>query len=259
MWHEAAGIGAILEGPPVTNGGTKKVQFCCTQDAIDQDLCNAADVGKLIIEKKEGVFHRSIDILSTGEVEEIVKNWESYRNPGEHVVIMAHCNPNGRPLHVLGFWNFRLHGSDAPTTSPVAIPSVVPAPDTTPAAKAPQTPEQPASSESRGYLDSDTDGRSWTTPLAWGLLGAAILIVCFVAINRYMYERLVVVGVELSTKRVERVASRQNMLVDFSIPNNDDRNGIDDILEAFDEEDDVGLDFDEEEGETVEKPLPAVT
>ena len=244
MWHEVAGIGAILEESVTNSGGTtKKVQYCCTQDAIEQSLCDAADVGKLILKKKEGVFHRSIDILGTGEVDELVSDSRSYRTPGEHVVIMAHCNPNGRPVHVLGNWNFHVHGSDAPTASPNALPS--------PPATAPTG--APPSSGSWGYLDSDTDGRSWKSPLAWGFLAAAILIVCFVvAVNRYMYDQM------LSSKNIERVASRQNMLVDFSDSSDEVSNGIDDILDAFDD-DSVGLDLELAEEETVKKPLPSVT
>ena len=207
VWHEEAGVGAIIND---WDNGIRAVQHCCTQEAVDNALCDFSDLGKLIIETKEGVFHRRIDIPSSGSFDKFVNNAKSYRPPGTYVVIMAYCNPDGRPVHVDGTWKFHLHDTD---DAPAAIATPVDAPVAAPVAPTSQV----------DGIDSTSDGPT-TDPMVWALLSIVILAVCFTACNRYMYDAVIVGSCSncRRTSNPDKVQSRQDVEIDFSSSHGDD-------------------------------------
>jgi hypothetical protein len=120
------------------------VQWCCTAEAVQAGLCITNDesqqqVGQLIVDETKvnsaegGIIHRMVSVPSIGSLEEQLPFVRlEGREAGPHVVLIANCNDQGRPIQVLGpiQWEGgeadlsaseidRLVSSSEPTNAPV--------------------------------------------------------------------------------------------------------------------------------------------
>ena len=128
-WSQFAGVG-------VYNNAT--MHWCCTQDAIENGYCDSSQQDRLILldEDSDGnngqhrseydVYHREIRIPKYGNTQTRLHDAQLHRLDGIYVVLLANCNPNGRPVQVTG--TFEVPASALPLPSPTPVPAPVLAP-----------------------------------------------------------------------------------------------------------------------------------
>ncbi|GAX23593.1 hypothetical protein FisN_12Hh159 [Fistulifera solaris] len=83
------------------------LRWCCSNDAIDKGLCDrdqAAQYGRIIVDKSKYTGDsRYVNIPSAGDVSKRIKLGKlDQREQGHYVVVMANCDPSGRPVAVKG-------------------------------------------------------------------------------------------------------------------------------------------------------------
>lgn len=83
------------------------LRWCCSNDAIDKGLCardQAAQYGRIIVDKsKYSGDSRYVNIPSSGDVSKRIKLGKLEQlDKGHYVVVMANCDPSGRPVAVKG-------------------------------------------------------------------------------------------------------------------------------------------------------------
>lgn len=89
------------------------LRYCCSQDALQWDLCEETDLGRLIVQP--GTFggqHKYIEIPKDRDVvKEMKSGMFEFRNDetdglddssGQYVIVFANCNEEGRPVKVSG-------------------------------------------------------------------------------------------------------------------------------------------------------------
>lgn len=112
------GIGAYVNVPDENGTSssssstttTPMLEWCCTTEAVQAKLCEVIHFGRMMI--NQTAFdgnHRFIPIARVSEVDTTVTHGEliqPHAQGGTYVVIIANCNPHGRPLEVLGPWTW---------------------------------------------------------------------------------------------------------------------------------------------------------
>ena len=103
-----SGVGAM--------GGNddSEIYWCCTNDAIQQGLCDATKVGRLIINDQlfaRGVTAHQLElpIPKSGVMTELMGDAHGIfqmDGSGTYILLAANCNENGRPVQMVGNWSW---------------------------------------------------------------------------------------------------------------------------------------------------------
>jgi hypothetical protein len=108
------GMGAYVDVPDENGTSTiSKLEWCCTTEAVRAGLCEVIHFGRMLVNQTafNGIHgnHRFIPIARVSEVETALthgKLIQPHEQGGTYVVIIANCNPHGRPIEVVGPWTW---------------------------------------------------------------------------------------------------------------------------------------------------------